>query len=634
MKYKIIILSLIMFTSSLRAQEPERIIDFHSDIHVVADGSMVVMERIQVVSTGDQIRRGIYRDFPTRYKTPDGKWYVVEFNLQEVFRDGYPEEYHTEDMSNGVRIYIGNANVYLEPGTHTYSITYRTYRQIGFFNDYDELYWNVTGNGWKFTIEKASAIVKLPLEIRKRIIAYDGYTGYTNSRGKDFLASVNHQGEVSFETISPLMAEQGLTIVINWPKGLIAEPTFNQKVNYFYQDNLPLLIGIVGCLVILLYYVFDWLKVGKDPEKGSIYPIYQPPEGLSPAAIRYIRNKGYDDKALTAALINIAVKGHINISEDKDVFSISRKANNEKNLSTEEADIVGQLFKFRDQIQLKNTNHTIISRTVNTIKNSLKNQYQHAYFRTNRKYFIIGAIISAVVLIVNLFAFPDKAVIGVAIWLTGWSVGVGLLLFVSINAWRAVWASKSKRSLFSALFMTLFSLPFIAGEVLGLILLAQTTSLPWIILFLAIIFINILFYRLLEAYTPIGRSLMDRVEGFRMFLSVTERDRIRMLNPHARSIELFEKYLPYAIALDVEQEWSDQFTDILAQSGQQQPSRVASWYSSSSSRPVNIGSLMSSLGSSFSASISSSSSAPGSRSGSGGGGSSGGGGGGGGGGGW
>ena len=111
---------------------------------------MTVVETITVNSTGNVIKRGIYREFPTRYKDRHGNNYVVDFSVNEVLRDGKPESYHLEGLSNGTRVYIGRKEVFLNPGTYTYTIRYSTNRQLGFFKDHDELYWNVTGNGWSF----------------------------------------------------------------------------------------------------------------------------------------------------------------------------------------------------------------------------------------------------------------------------------------------------------------------------------------------------------------------------------------------------------------------------------------------------------------------------------------------------
>jgi hypothetical protein len=132
----------------------ERILDYQSDILIHTDGNLVVTETIQVRVEGTDIRRGIFRDFPTRYKDRFGNQYKVDLNILDIQRNGIPEPFHTEKRSNGLRIYMGSASQMLTHGNHTYQLRYQTSRQLGFFKDYDELYWNVTGNGWMFPIDR------------------------------------------------------------------------------------------------------------------------------------------------------------------------------------------------------------------------------------------------------------------------------------------------------------------------------------------------------------------------------------------------------------------------------------------------------------------------------------------------
>ena len=134
------------FNSAVQAEE--RIEQFTSDAQVNVDGSVDVTETISVNAESRQIRRGIFRDFPTTYTDRNGLRVVVGFEVISVKRDRQPEPYAIEGLSNGKRIRIGSADVFLDPGIHVYEIQYRTTRQLGFFADYDELYWNVTGNGW------------------------------------------------------------------------------------------------------------------------------------------------------------------------------------------------------------------------------------------------------------------------------------------------------------------------------------------------------------------------------------------------------------------------------------------------------------------------------------------------------
>ena len=256
---------------------PERILSFQSEITVSTDGSMQVKETIKVRAAGEQIRRGIYRDFPTDYRDRLGNRYVVGFELLDATRDGQAENYRVESRENGNRVYLGRKSVLLSPGEYTYSITYRTTRQLGFFPDHDELYWNVTGNGWVFPIERATAVVNLPAGIRPAAILLDGYTGPQGSLGKAFEGSVDPQGRPTFTTTKPLGPAEGLTIVVSWPKGFIAPPTREMKIQWFLEDNRSTLVGLAGLLLLLGYYFFTWVRVGRDPERGVIMPLYAPP---------------------------------------------------------------------------------------------------------------------------------------------------------------------------------------------------------------------------------------------------------------------------------------------------------------------------------------------------------------------
>lgn len=213
---------------------------------------------------------------------------------------------------------------------------------------------------------------------------------------------------------------------------------------------------------------------------------------------------------------------------------------------------------------------------------------------------------------------------------------VVFLLKTGISSWRSVIRGGGPKpsSLGQAVFFSLFSLPFLLGEVMGIVFLIKTSSISMMVIVAPVIVINFLFYRLLKAPTLAGRRIIDQIEGFKMYLSVAEKDRLNILSPPEKTPELFEKYLPYALALDVEQVWAEQFAEVLQRAAQSGREYRPGWYSGrawSTSGPTDFAS---SLGRSFSSAVSSSSTAPGSSSGGGGGGSSGGGGGGGGGGGW
>jgi hypothetical protein len=143
------------------AKAEEKILSFHSDVTVNENASLLVKETIKVISEGQKIKHGIFRDFPVKYKEGTGKIIKVGFHVAGVKRDGRPDEFREAEQDNGVRVYIGNKDFVLPPGEHEYELTYTTDHQMGFFDGYDELYWNVTGNGWDFAIDKASALIHL-----------------------------------------------------------------------------------------------------------------------------------------------------------------------------------------------------------------------------------------------------------------------------------------------------------------------------------------------------------------------------------------------------------------------------------------------------------------------------------------
>ena len=619
--------------------DQEIIKSFDSQITINQDSSLTVLETIDVHSLGESIKHGIYRDFPTRYKDRNGNNYQVGLDLIQVNRDGQQESYHTEALSNGLRVYLGDKNVLLPPGDHNYQIVYKTTKQLGFFADHDELYWNVTGNGWSFPIEKASALVILPPGANHNVTVA-GYTGPTGSTDKNFTSQI-FDDRVSFATTNLLNPQEGLTIVVGWPKGLVHEPTAAEKNKSFILDNSGLFAGLVGLIIVLLYYIWAWFKVGRDPQKGTIIPQYDPPQGLSPAAINFIYKMGFDGRAFTGTIINLAVKGCLKIEKPGLHYHLKNLLTKEQveALKDEEKLIFSELFGSKDELEIKPENHDEISGATDELKAWLNDGYKKTNFVLNIKYFVIGAVLSVLTIIatVGLSAISNISLAPVAIfaivWLSGWSVGVMALLFGAVKLWKSFLTDHAIPNLIAAVVFTIFALPFLGGEGVGIFMLSTASSVWVAPILIILLIINFLFLFLLKAPTFEGRRIMDEIEGFKWFLSVTEKDRMNFHNPPNKTPELFEKFLPYALALGVENHWADQFADVFNQLHAAGQDYNPAWYSAHNFSALAVASLATSLGSSFTGAISSASVAPGSSSGFGGG-SSGGGGGGGGGGGW
>ena len=221
-RWMAVIIALLLAAAPAWAQG-ERILSFASRIEIRADASLVVTETIRVRAEGQVIKRGIYRDFPQLYH---GRWGLnqrTEFTVVSVQRNGRSEPFHLESRDNGQRVYIGQSSVSLATGEYTYELIYRTDRQLGFFKDHDELYWNVTGNGWGFAMNQVRAEVSLPPGATA--LSAEAYTGPQGARGRDYTSWKSSSGTgVEFETTRALSPQEGLTIVVAWPTGFI-QPT-------------------------------------------------------------------------------------------------------------------------------------------------------------------------------------------------------------------------------------------------------------------------------------------------------------------------------------------------------------------------------------------------------------------------
>ncbi len=627
-----LLLSFILLVICTAVQARERITSFDSWIEVDISGRLTVIETISVVAEGKNIKRGIYRDFPTDYTDRAGNHVKVSFNVLSVQKGGRSEPYHIKQMKNGIRVYIGNKDVILRSGPYTYTLTYQTDRQIGFFEDYDELYWNVTGNDWSFPIEIASATLVLPKEAT--VLQHSVYTGRQGSTASQAEVVSLENNEISFRTTRPLPPREGLTVSVAWPKGIVTEPDIGDRASFLFRDNLTVLTGIIGLLILFFYYIIAWVKVGRDPEPEAIIPRFEPPPGFTPAAARYVMRMGFDNKAFTASVVSLAVKKYLTIEDDDEDFTLTRADTADlKDLSKGEKKVAGKLFSGSNTLVLKQSNHTRISASISALEKSLQSDFQSMHFERNRLYLVPGLLITLFIILSIILTAHQKDLAGfMSLWLSIWSGACFALLYGVYQAWKSVLSGRSNlNDKGGALFLTLFSLPFFGGWFMGMYALSTATSYTTVMVLIVVICVNLLFFHLLKAPTIYGRRTMDQLEGLKLYLSVAEKDRLNLLNPPEKTPELFEKFLPWALALDVEQEWSEQFDELL-EKARQDGSYEPVWYHSH--RPFSSSSLASNLGSSLSSTISSSSTAPGSSSGSGGGGSSGGGGGGGGGGGW
>ena len=567
----------------------ERILFFDSRIAVQADSSMEVTETIRVRAEGNQIRRGIFREFPTIYTKRNGSRTTVGFDVLSIQRDGVKEPYHLERRINGIAIYIGDKDRYLSPGEYSYEIRYRTDRQVGFFADHDELYWNVTGNAWAFPIDSASARVQLPAGVPLDALRLEAFTGFQGGKGRNYEARVR-DGVATFETTRPLAVQQGLTIVVSWPKGFVAAPGDFARLLYFLRDNKPLVYAVLALLFVLGYYIWIWKRVGRDPPRGVVVPQYRPPQDESPASMRFLEQMGYDNRCFVAGILSLAVKGYLIIEQQaggllrKGKYILQRTQGSNTPLAPDEHVLLRELLEHGGSLLLDDKNHATLQRAQRAHKKELRRKSLGSFFVVNGRWHALGVLLSVLA-------------IGLGVVAPAWAGGFGLEWFlITPTGWAT-------------------------GAVV-----------------LAILLVNGPFAKLLPAPTSAGRKRMDEIEGFKLYLSVAEGDELKLAGAPRKTPGLYEAYLPFALALGVSQRWSEQFAEVFRTQAQASVSYAPQWYRGDDWDLNDVSGFSSSLSGSFDSAIASASTAPGESSGSSGGsssgGSSGGGGGGGGGGGW
>ena len=628
---RIFLVAFFLLAAQVSALAQERIINFVSDVIVQTNGDLDVTETITIQAEGNQFRRGIFRDFPTSYRRRDGTYVVVGFSVISVTRNGQSDNYTTENISNGVRTKVGNANVFIPRGQHTYVLRYRTTRQVGFFEKFDELYWNATGNGWNFYIDNAEARITLP---QGATIGQNAlYTGAQGDTGKDARVIEQTQNRIVWRTTRRLPPQNGLTVAVAWQKGIVSPPSGAQQATYFLQDNLPILAALIGVIGIAFYYLSTWSRVGRDPPAGTVIPLFGPPNDMSPAAVRYMDQLSFDNRAFTAAIVDLGVKGHISLAETPTFSQVTSRAGG-KPLPAAEEQMRIHLFSGGNSIALTQTNHAVIGGAKTALESKLSEQYNGKMFANNYGWSFLGFALALIAIATMMFAVAStKGSDLVAAGMVGTLIPCGLLL-VACGVMMAGFTSHKR---WNGWIITggILWLVIVGGGlaiIYGLGGVNLNLMIPAIASFL-ILTVALFGFYWLKAPSRQGQQIRDQISGFREYLGVAEEDRLNFMNPPKKTPELFEKFLPYAIALDVENAWGKKFAGVLAAAAVAGAAGYT-WYHGSRDWSRDPAGFSNHLGSTVAAAISSASTAPGSSSGSSGGGSSGGGGGGGGGGGW
>ena len=628
-RFILIVSSLLFLNTSISFAQKyshysERILSFHTDIVVDTISKIIVTENIKVKANQTDIQRGIYRSLPNKRNIQEKSFYV-KYKVTSVKKDGREEPYKTVYENGNYVIYIGDEDIFLNSGIYEYELTYETFRQIGFFEDFDELYWNVNGNYWNFPADQVSATIHLPKGAR--IIQSACYTGYYKSDSHNCESKNLSSNSIQWSA-KDLGVQEGLTIAIGFEKGLIQEPKLPAYLQT--QNLIKLLFGFSA--VLLAFLAILWMRFGIDPRKPTVIPEFEPPLNLSPAAIGYIKNGKYSHNHLTATIVNLAVKGFVKISEKSEsklfgltkstTYKVTKIKDAKGNLTTEERELLNDM---RDSMTIDGTYDSSIASMVTTFQSRMKAKKKELINKGNNRNkiiipFLLISIVYWFIIIssyINLFNI-NKLIIGIILY------GVSFIIYVSIFSIPTL---RYKSILFW--FWPLFPLGaiFIYWKYID----NQIEPFNLAYVFLVVSLVILTFFKFLIEKP--GKEYLEKrskIQGFQMYLSAAENQQLKFHNSPKMTPEIFEKMLPFAIALSVDDIWGEKFDKFLKINNQEYKNE---WYTGGMHGFTS--SINNSFSDGFSRSISSSTIAPSdSSSGSGGGGFSGGGGGGGGGGGW
>lgn len=470
------------------AEARERIERFHADITVGADGIVTVAETIAVLSLGHWIRRGIVREFPTLYEED----YQVEFEAVSLTRNGAPEPYKVSKTRTGVDIRFGSEDVNLAKGQHVYVFTYRVKGVVSHFEQVDELYWNVTGNGWTFPIDQAEAVVRLPEGVVAT--ALGALAGAEGSETKDARIRLHEDNTVTAEATRPLEGLEGLTIIVHWPPGAVLKHDMSPGFLSLWMAAFP---GVLALLATLAVLVTGWFRAGRDPDPGTIIPLFRPPPLLSAADARYLDRLKFDEPTLAVAILDIVSRGAAALEPGAKAgrFLLRRIAENGDGLPADLRATFERLFRDSTVVEMGKGGVYELTGASGALAVEMWRRHDGDHVRQN----------------------------------DGWLAAPGLLLLIG----------------------------FIATFMLG----TKGSPAAWIGLgaVAAGALAMAVFRRLLRAPTEKGQELRAQLAGLKMYLNAAETARWEVFNPPRMTPEQFDRLFPYALALGLDQKWSAAF---------------------------------------------------------------------------
>jgi hypothetical protein len=543
---------------------------FRADVTVREDASLEVREEINVRNAAPFYKYGFRRDLPI---APADRWdprYVGEYrpdngirvDILEVTEDGAPARYEQGSGYGYSQIFIGQRNVPLDSGEHRVVIRYAVYSALNLGTPRDTLYWNTIGHERDSPIAEAILAVHLPagvspesLQAEPRVggrgVSFPRLPGTTLERIDDPSASIAYRAN----NVGP---RQSLSLALSWPSGAVHQP----KAQFLRRDGWM----VAAPLVLFLFYLLAWFRIGPEPRPGAVVPRYEPPAGLSPAAMRFIHTGTTDGRSFAAAIAQLAVRGCLRVEPVDGKYKLSRLMSDratESALAPEERRLLGALFEDGPTIELSaamdQRNQAQNGRYVYAIHQVLAKDLGGKYLTRHAGVIALGVIatfVSALALAATARGRDPNGAVFFTLWILFCGLMLGMMVEMSFaTAWRT--ALHAGRGWVTLLPGTAAIAVFSAAIGFLLTKLASGVSISFALMLIALLAVNLGWAPRLKRRTRLGRDVLDQIAGFRQFLEKVEQDQLNRLNPSADTPADLDRLVPYAIALEVKEAWGD-----------------------------------------------------------------------------
>ncbi len=568
----------------------EHILSFDSRARFNPDGSMEMQENIKVLALGNESRRGIFRTLPLTWNRQDGKIFSVNYEIKSVSRDGEYEPYSLDKEAKTLTLRIGSAQQTLRPGIYNYEIRYQVSNHFSRFPEWDELYWNVTGNDWAWPISKASFRLELPDAAANlsadakdgRLRSIDVYTGAAGA--KEHNAEILADGSV--RTVRSLAKGEGLTVVYTWPRAILAGAAAPEAALPLVHLLIPTLKTSVVWLPLLLmvgYYLLWWRKnvTGTGLRMPPVVPLYSLPSSMSPGYLRFITRRKYDDMAFSSDLLALVAKRGMAVTGNKKQSHspwlsesgvkqhLTRlPVDGNKRLNSNDLKLLSTLFKGKQKNIDISRAHQPSMQNARKLQETRCEEQRAKLFRKwgqpLRRCIYIALLVPVAC---GLWVNTEAALLTIPALLF-MLIGGAMLTFLLryLCRPREIWRAWGPVPLFFSVvtgpFATLGGGLFIFGIV-------PITQLPagyigaLLVAFALCVFVGWKTPR----YTQRGLDELAIAKGLKLYLGTAEKHRYQAIYPPAQMISHFEELLPVALALGVGKTWANTFAHYLSTTG-------------------------------------------------------------------